>query len=139
MLQHRCEMYMAEIGVIYINKRQKCNRHKNAKKHTSKSRLRKLLLGLGVLGVTVFGGSVLSITVFNFNVNFNTENITNVHNNVTDSFRSTHRVDEAGNSHYTVHPSRYGSLRHVDVEIVEGQSTTVLFYSNPITRIATGS
>jgi len=92
---------------------------------SSKRKPPKWLAGL-LIGVTIFSaGSVISIKLFELNFNFNST--TNIHNNVVDSFSTTESIDEAGNRHYTVHPSRYGSLRSVEIEVVDGQFTIVNF------------
>jgi len=121
---------MAEIGVIFIRirHRQKCEKHRRHKKKSLNSKLKKFAMGL--LGIAVVSGSVLSITLISLNVNFNTENITNVHNHVIDTFHTSHTIDEFGNGHYTVHPSRFGSLRDINVAVLPYQATIVTFMSD---------
>ena len=103
-------------------------------------KLTKSLAGL-LIGVTVVGCSIFSITFFEFNfdnsvtnVHNNTANIDNsanvinyITNNVIDQFQTSFHIDEAGNRLYIVHPSRYDSLRSVEIEVVDGQSTIVNF------------
>ena len=114
--------------VILIKKKTKTVQKAQEKAQNNKL---KKLVALGLLGVTVFSVSMFSITLFYFDIDFNIGNTTHVHNHVTDSFHTSHYTDMIGNRHYTVYPSRYGSLRNASVEVTPNQTTVVTFMSNP--------
>jgi len=97
-------------------------------------------LSFGVVGITFLSIAVLSVTLISLNVTINTgDNINNinttienhVHNHVVDNFVISHSEDENGSTTYTAHPSRYGSPRSVVSTVEPGQTTTVVFRSNP--------